>query len=241
MVLLLTLQIFKLTMEVLLSNLKISVQETIYNKDPESSNLGRRILEHSIDLLNEIGFEAFTFKKLGEKIGSNESSIYRYFDNKHKLLVYLSSWYWTWMEYRLVVETYSINNPIEKLRKAIEITTNPTKGNTFKSHIDVVKLNQVMISESPKSFLTKEVDKENREGYFNVYKRLINGLKNIILEILPEYDYAASLASTTIETSLHQHFLKDHFPGITDYKKGKSLTQFLTDMVFRTLNIDENE
>ena len=89
----------------LLSNIKISVPENIYIKDPESSELGKRIVKHSILLINDIGFDAFTFKKLGKLIGSNESSIYRYFENKHKLLLYLSSWYWAWIEYQLVMET----------------------------------------------------------------------------------------------------------------------------------------
>ena len=48
-----------------------------------------------------------------------------------------------------------------------------------------------------------------------------------------------SLASTVIETALHQHFLKNHFTSITDCKKNITPTQFITDMVFRTLNIKE--
>ena len=85
-VLLLYLHTYLLNMINLLSNLKIAVPEKIYVKDPESSILGKRIIEHSIILINDIGFDSFTFKKLGEKIGSNESSIYRYFESKHKLL-----------------------------------------------------------------------------------------------------------------------------------------------------------
>ena len=67
-------------MQNLLSNLKITINEKLYVKDPETSELGRNILKNSILLIDEIGFEAFTFKKLGEKIQSNESSIYRYFE-----------------------------------------------------------------------------------------------------------------------------------------------------------------
>ena len=85
-------------MQDLLANIKIQVNPKTYVKDPETSDLGKKIIQNSILLIDEIGFEEFTFKKLGEKIGSNESSIYRYFENKHKLLVYLSSWYWSWME-----------------------------------------------------------------------------------------------------------------------------------------------
>ena len=74
-------------MDSILNNLKIQVNSKIYVKDPETSTLGKKIIEHSILLINEIGFEEFTFKKLGELIGSNESSIYRYFENKHIFLV----------------------------------------------------------------------------------------------------------------------------------------------------------
>ena len=223
-------------MDKLLSNFKISVQESIYNKDPESSDLGKRIIEHSIKLIDKIGFDAFTFKKLGAEIGSNESSVYRYFDNKHKLLIYLSSWYWAWLEYQLVIETHSISNPIEKLKKAIEITSKSVKEDSKHTHINEVILHRIIIEENSKSFLTKEVDKENQEGYFKVYKRLITRLKEMILQFDSSYEYAASLASTIIETALYQHFLNNHFPSIKDCKKNRTPTEFLTDLVFRILN-----
>ena len=221
----------------LLSNFKISVQESIYNKDPESSDLGKRIIEHSIKLIDKIGFDAFTFKKLGVEIGSNESSVYRYFDNKHKLLIYLSSWYWAWIEYQLVIETHSISDPVEKLKKTIEITAKSIKEDSKHTHINVVILNRIIIEENSKSFLTKEVDKKNQEGYFKVYKRLITRLKEMILQIDLNYEYATSLASTIIETALYKHFLNNHFPSITDCKKSITPAQFLTDLVFRALNI----
>jgi len=55
----------------LLLSLKIQVNDKIYVKDPETSSLGRKIIQESINLIYEIGFENFTFKKLGERIGSN--------------------------------------------------------------------------------------------------------------------------------------------------------------------------
>ena len=224
-------------MDKILSNFKIVVQESIYNKDPESSDLGKRIVKHSIELIDKIGFDCFTFKKLGEEIGSNESSIYRYFENKHKLLIYLSSWYWAWLEYQLVIETHSIKNPIDKLKKSIEITTKTTEEDSKYTHINEVLLNRIIIEENSKSFLTREVDKENQDGYFKIYKRLVTRIKEMILHVDADYEYPASLASTIIETSLHQHFLKVHFPSITDCKKGITPTQFLTDLVFKTLDI----
>lgn len=224
-------------MNSLLSNLKISVPEKIYVKDPESSVLGRRIVEHSILLINKIGFDAFTFKKLGVEIGSNESSIYRYFESKHKLLLYLSSWYWAWIEYQLVFETHNITNKREKLLKAIDVVSRTTIEDNNQSHINEVLLNQIIINENSKSFLTNEVDRENKEGYFIIYKRVIQRLKNMIVDVDPKYKYPSSLASTIIEGSLHQHFLKDHFLSITDCKQNVTPTEFYTDLTLNTLKI----
>jgi len=68
----------------------IKINEGLFTKNPDSSKLGHKIISQSIEMIDELGFEAFTFRKLGVKIGSNESSIYRYFESKHALLVYSS-------------------------------------------------------------------------------------------------------------------------------------------------------
>ncbi|MBT3741628.1 MAG: TetR/AcrR family transcriptional regulator [Polaribacter sp.] len=222
-------------MKNLLTVLKISVPDKIFIKDPETSELGKRIIERSIILINEIGFESFTFKKLGTKIGSNESSIYRYFESKHKLLLYLSSWYWAWLEYQLVIETFSISNPFNKLEKAVTIATRIIEDDNNFSHINETLLYRIIVNESSKSFLTKEVDTENKEGYFEVYKRVIIRISEMILDVKKEYPYALSLASTIIEGGLHQHFLNEHFLSITNCKEGKTPTNFFIDLVKNTL------
>lgn len=222
-------------MKDLLSILKISVPYKIYIKDPETSNLGKRIIEHSILLINEIGFEGFTFKKLGTKIGSNESSIYRYFESKHKLLQYLSSWYWAWLEYQLVMETFSISNVNEKLEKGIEIVTRTVEEDSNFSHINETILYKIIVNESSKSFLTKEVDSENKEGYFEIYKRIITRISDMILAVKNDYEFSLSLASTIIESGLHQHYLREHFPSITNCIDGKSPTNFFIQLTNNSL------
>ncbi|MEP3837008.1 MAG: TetR/AcrR family transcriptional regulator [Algibacter sp.] len=221
-------------MDSLLSNLKISVPEKIYVKDPESSTLGKRIIEHSILLIHEIGFDSFTFKKLGQLIGSNESSIYRYFESKHNLLVYLSSWYWAWIEYQLVFETHSLT-PSDKLEKAIEIVTRSIKADSKFSHINDTKLTTIIVNENSKSFLTKEVDQENKEGFFIIYKRIVHRLRDMIIAVKPDYKFASSLGSTILESSLHQHFLKDHFTTITDCNDEVTPTNYIKNLVLNTL------
>jgi AcrR family transcriptional regulator len=219
----------------LLSNVKITINEKLYVKDPETSELGRKILKNSIILIDEIGFEAFTFKKLGEKINSNESSIYRYFENKHKLLVYLSSWYWSWMEYNLVFATHNIIDPLEKLTISIKIITQNIVDDKNTPHIDESILNRIIISDFSKTLLTKDVDEENKEGFFLVYKRLINRLIEIISLVNPNYPYSKSLASSLVQGSLHQHYLKDHFKTITNLSEKDCLSDFYIHMIKKTL------
>ena len=88
-------------------HIKIEVNQELYCKNPTSSNLGQKILSKSIQMIGDLGFESFTFKKLGSAIDSNESSIYRYFESKYKLLIYLTSWYWAWLEYKFVFEIHN--------------------------------------------------------------------------------------------------------------------------------------
>jgi AcrR family transcriptional regulator len=223
-------------MNSILSNISITVNPKLFVKNPETSDLGKKIIQKSILLMDDIGFENFTFKKLGEQIGSNESSIYRYFESKHKLLLYLSSWYWGWLEYRMVISTTNIPDPMEKLKRAITIVTEKIEDDSSTLHINESILNKIIIAEFTKTLLTKEVDEENKEGYFLVYKRVINRIIDIIQEVNPDYAFAKSLASSIVEGSLHQHFLKDHLKTITNCNENNSPTQFYIDLAQKILS-----
>jgi len=225
-------------MKNLLSNLKIEIPSGIYIKDPETSDLGKRIIENSIILIEEIGFESFNFKKLGKVIGSNESSIYRYFESKHKLLVYLTSWYWGWIQYLLVIETYSISNPKEKLIKAIEVLARKAEKDNNFSHINEALLNLIVINENSKSYSTKEVDTENKEGFFKLYKEVVKRFAEIISNYNNNYKHPLTLASTIIEGILHQQFVKSHFKSLTNCDESTTTTSFFIEL---TLNVLSNE
>lgn len=223
-------------MKNLLSNLRIDINKKIFLKDPQSSDLGKRIIENSIMLIDDIGFDSFTFKKLGARIGSNESSVYRYFDSKHKLLLYLTSWYWAWLEYQLVFLTANMTNSSKKLKKAISLLTKTIESDSTFEHIDEVALNRVVINEYSKSYLTKEVDEENKDGYFSIYKRLVTRLHDMIIEVDDTYKFPHSLASTVLEGALHQHFLKEHFKTLTDCDDQTKPSDYFTHLVFNALN-----
>ena len=223
-------------MDILLQSVKLEIDEKLYVKDPESSDLGKKIVEQSILLIDEIGFESFTFKKLGVRIHSNESSIYRYFENKHKLLLYLASWYWGWVEYKMVFSTNAISDPVEKLAASIEVLTQTVEEDSSFSHINEVVLNKIIINEYSKSYLVKEMSNDGAEGSFIICKRLVGRLSKMISDVDGDYEFPTCLASNVLEGSLHQNFLKSHFPSLTNCSEEVTPTAFFTDLIFRTLN-----
>lgn len=225
-----------------LPNVSIQVNEKIYLKNPDSSELGRKIIASSVDMIDEMGMENFTFRKLAKEINSTEASIYRYFESKHRLLLYLTSWYWGWMEYQLLFALANVETPQERLKKAILLLTQEVKQDGNFSHINEVKLHRIVISESSKAYLTKEVDQENKVGAFAGYKQLVGRISDIILQINPTYKYPHMLISTMIEGSHHQRFFAAHLPRLTDVIKGEdSIPEFYSEMIFKAINASTEE
>ena len=216
--------------------IQIELSPSLYSKNPDSSDLGRKIISKSIELINEIGFELFTFKKLGIAISSPESSVYRYFENKHTLLIYLTSWYWTWTECRIAFATINVECPEQRLKKSIDILTKPVLVDNSISHVNEVLLSEIIFSESLKTYHTRKVDEENKKGCFKAYKSVVQRVSDIILEISPEYELPHMLTSTIIEGAHQQKYFSDHLPSLTDVTSGKdTISTFYTGLVFNSL------
>lgn len=224
-------------MHQLMRHLQITVNENIYKKNPESTDLGKSIIKGGIELIDELGRENFTFKKLALHIGTTESGIYRYFDSKHMLLLYVVNWYWTWLEYQLVFSTNNLNDSSEKLNLAIEILTKPIKSSGAFDHINEAVLYRIVTAESYKAYLTKEVDKQNIEGFYSGYKRIIGRICEMILVVNPKFQYPNTLATTLIEGSSLQKYFAIHLPGLTDEGKDeKQIGSFFKSLIMSTLN-----
>src|SRR5690348_12245308 len=103
--------------------LQIKMNSKLYVRDPEGSELGRNIVREGIKMIDELGFEEFTFKKLAGQVGTTEASIYRYFENKHRLLTYITTWFWTWMEYQLIFHTNNVKDAQQKINTIIRLLT----------------------------------------------------------------------------------------------------------------------
>ncbi|MFT5667705.1 MAG: AcrR family transcriptional regulator [Vicingaceae bacterium] len=223
-------------MKSLISNIQIQVQHSLYLKDPQSSELGKKIIKGSIELICELGFEQFTFKKLAVKIASTEASVYRYFESKNKVLLYLTNWYWSWLEYRLVFAITNVPSAYDQLSKAVYLLTEDgTEDGNFE-HIDEGKLHKIVLSESLKSFLTKDVDSDNEGGAFAPYKNLVQRISTIILQINPDYKYPHMLVSTVVEGAHIQRHFANHLPRLTDVVEGEdAVAEFYSQIVFKAI------
>ncbi len=223
-------------MQDFLLNIQIKVNENIYLKDPESSDLGKKIVSGSISLIHEIGIDSFTFKKLATKIKSTEASVYRYFENKHKLLLYLCSWYWGWLTYRVMFRTTNIEDPCARLKNAIKTVVEQVEEDNSFSHINEVLLNKIVITEGSKAYLNSRVDEENELGIFTQYKELVERISAIILEIKPNFLYSHMLVSTIIEGSHFQRYFAEHLPRLTDVIEGEdSIENFYIDLALKAI------
>jgi len=218
--------------------LKIKMNEALFLRNPEDSELGKKIIKHSIQLIYKNGLEAFTFKKLADDIGTTEAGIYRYFENKHRILIYITAWYWNWLEYKIKYQTNNLTDPLVRLKMVIKLLASTIEDDIKTRHVNENMLHQIVISEGSKAYLTKHVGEDNKHHFFQPYKDLCAVIGQIILECNPKYKYPKSLSSTIIEVAHIQNFFMNNLPALTDFGKKKDETEvieYLNDLVFTSL------
>lgn len=214
------------------------VNEKIYLRDPESSELGKQIIKNAIDLIYELGFEHFTFKKLAAEMKTTEATIYRYFENKHRLLLYILNWYWSYMEFLVIFQLQNVNDIQAKLKTIIQLLTHELPESAGRLDYNKKFLNQIVIAESSKVYLVKEVNEINKNEVFKPYKDLCAKIAEVITAYNATYRYPKSLSSTIIETAHHQQFFSNYLPKLTDVNQEnrKEFTAvFLEHLLFKAL------
>jgi len=194
----------------------LKIHNGLYIRDPKDTVLGRSILRNSITLIDELGFEHFTFKKLAFHIKSTEASVYRYFENKHLLLLYFYNWYWEYLYANIQSKLENENSSTEKLKIAIDGILFSIKKNPEIDFIDEDILHRIMVSQADKVIRIKEVTEENRNGFFLAYKKVVKSIADIILEIEPNFPYARILASTLMEIPNQQLYYAENLPSLTN-------------------------
>lgn len=207
-------------MQKLLGHVAIKIDPQLHVKDPLTSSVGQEIIRQSVALISSDGLEAFTFKKLASELGSTESTIYRYFKNKQQLMMYLASWYWSMLEWKVVFATANVGLSKEKLDKALLVLSAPVNGNNETDFFNEHKMHGIVVSESFKAFVVKNLLKKERVGYFSAYSNLCIRIADIVLENKKSYKYPKALAATLIEAAHYQIFLQSKLPELTDLPKG---------------------
>lgn len=215
------------------------MNEKLFLRNPEETALGKKIVKHGLILINKLGFEEFTFKKLALEINTTEATIYRYFENKHRLLVYLINWYWSYLEYKVIFNLNNINNPETKLLTIIKLLVEePENKHQQTDFISEYEAYNLIMWEGSKTYLTRNVSKDNKDRLFKPYKDLCERFAKIIKEYNPKYKFPHSLASTVLEMAHYQKFFTKNLPALTDLENdsdGKKTKAFLESLLFNSL------
>ncbi len=197
-------------------SVQIRVNANLYLRDPQETRLGKKIIQEGIILIDKIGIESFTFKKLAQAMGSTEASIYRYFENKHSLLVYLVSWYWEWVRFRIDFNSMNVIDPKRKLSITIKTIIDTIRLATPAEYIDRDLLHNIVVKEGIKAYHINQVEKENEMGFFTPYKALGQKIANILLAVNPDFPYPQTLATNILEMANNQMYFAQHLPMLTD-------------------------
>lgn len=196
----------------------------LYLRDPEQTRLGQNILAGAIQLIDQIGIEALTFRKLAAEIASTEASIYRYFEDKYQLLRYLVAWYWESLHHQLD-ESESKNeqesqpeDPAQRLHQALSLlmSTNRDRYQARDQVFDQAALCRLVVREAPKVYFTAEP--EYRLALFRGYEKLVTSISAILLAINPDYSQPKALVSSLIEIAQRQLLFAQYLPDLTELK-----------------------
>lgn len=218
-------------MESLTKNLELHIPDNLFLKNPRESALGQRLLRDAAQLIASQGIDSFNFKKLAMVAQCTEATVYRYFENKHKMLLYILNIFWGWQEYAIVFAISNVSDPVVKLQKVCSILADPElryiDDKEFSHHLLLIA-----IQEGVKIHLTPSLKQEISDGSMKSYYRLVQRLAGIIREADADYAYPVSLATSLMDMALQQIFYAIHYEELTDTCRDTSkLTRFLTHLL----------
>ncbi|MDX2189180.1 MAG: TetR/AcrR family transcriptional regulator [Bacteroidota bacterium] len=217
----------------------IVINEKLYIKDPKATELGQRIIQQGIIMIEEMGLEEFTFKKLANNLDTTEASIYRYFENKQLLLLYALNWYWNYLEFLISYKTQNIDDKVKKLNILLDILLFNTDDEIFDElHFNKKSLHMLVVKESAKSYLNHNVQIYNENQFYKPYKSLCQMIADVLLEINPDYPYSKSMATTLLLMSRNLYFFMNNLPSLADFSETNSVSNakdFLRQMILSSL------
>ena len=110
----------------------------------------------------------------------------------------------------------NLPDPREQLRRALAVVCQANRDDPATPDFDEAVLYRVVVAEASKSYLTRDVDADNRAGMFREYKLLAADVVAVVVAINPAYPYPHALVSTLLEAARKQLFFAQHLPSLTD-------------------------
>lgn len=212
-------------------NIQVKVDKRLYVNDPFNSDLGRKIIAEGTVQLNQIGVEKFTFRKLAKKTSCTEAAVYRYFENKYKLLNYIISWYYGWLEYHIVFTVNQKEEPSEKIDKLIELLTEPVETDPNVKDISNKDVHELVIRENIKVIHTVITDEElDKQGYSFAFNNIINRIQSLLEQLSCDPKTSRSLASFIFFQSQQMSFLSRHRKTLVN-NDHEGFKKYIADMV----------
>ena len=207
---------------------RIVVDNRLYLRDPQETELGRRLLSDAVEMLNELGLEAFTFSKLARACKSTEASVYRYFHNKHELLGYLVAWYWAWLDYKVSFKTNNITQHTKRLELMLEVLAGNTDAGAMTPWMNEKLLQRLVVEEWGKLQLAGEHTAARAYTHQEVFTKRI---ADFIHAANPHYPYPRALAGLLIQQAHQQRWYAEHFPQFTEVRLNDTGNKSLTGLL----------
>ena len=218
-----------------MSHIHLRPDPALSLKDPESSELGRSILAEGLALMNDLGLEGFTFKKLAAHIGSTEVSLYKYYPNKHRLLQYYFQLYWLWLRQVCGRHAEKARTPLEGLEHVVETICGVWPKDLPDLQLDAHALRLLVINEGMKSYLHKNVDDDNARRLFLPYKELSAFVAELLVACRKDVPMPRSFSTTVIEMAHSLPFAMEHLPSLTELSNRKDLKPLAQHLFHRTV------
>ncbi|MCU0328532.1 MAG: TetR/AcrR family transcriptional regulator [Chitinophagales bacterium] len=219
-------------------NISFNINSTLFIKDPQSSEIGKSILISAVDLLHEIGLEQFTIKKLAQQINTTEATIYRYFENKFKIFLYLMNVYWQMLDFIIEVKLQNLQTTEEKIDVFLKVLCYEYIDIVEIGDISREKLLTIAMNESSKTYLLRAVDEINTQEAYHALKIMVLRFHDLLITYNPNYKYPHSLAASVFEIITKQMYFEKHLPTLTDQKFNQEFTvyDFIRDLVYKSID-----
>jgi AcrR family transcriptional regulator len=217
------------------THIHLKPDPALYLRDPEGTRLGQAILSEGLVLMNELGVEAFTFKKLAARIDSTEVSLYKYFPNKQRLLQYYFQLYWLWLRQVCGRHAERSVDPLGTVRSVVDALCGVWPKDVPTAQLDPFALRLLVIEEGMKSYLHKNVDADNARRLFLPYKALSAFIAECLVAYRKDVPMPRSFATTIIEMAHSLPFAMEHLPSLTELSNKKDLKHLSAHLYHRAV------